>query len=426
MEKFDEKEGRWITFRGRKIFIRSGESLGSAMSRSGKFGRDDRRVAKHEAKLEKGNKDVLDKHIDRFKGKNKKEAELKFKNTAQRYKSEWTKDYPSYGEPNRQAGKNRINENAKTQEEANTRTMRNYFKYSQEDRRELYHEALQKKLADYKAKKQSNNKIDDKQNDYTFTKTGGNNYFTTERVDKDGDMIGKIETHDRDVKKTYYVAWKPKDENLKYSPNAKWETQSFDTKAEALNYLKEKQSNNKIKDLKQKALNSKPNLYEQIHSVPTKEEMDYAIAKQSNNKYDVKYSDKDFVENWKNVDLDKANKIKEELGKYGDVSIEKAETIKNYVEKKKSNNKVNTNSIIERSGKVNQKTLKSYADDGLATDITRYSDKDIDKLEKKHGRLTHLKTSMGTYGMNGALLKSEKTGEYFVITARNSTLFRIV
>ena len=37
MEKYDDEDGVWRTIRGRRVFIREGESLGSAMSRSGKF-----------------------------------------------------------------------------------------------------------------------------------------------------------------------------------------------------------------------------------------------------------------------------------------------------------------------------------------------------------------------------------------------------
>ena len=57
MEKFNEDDGVWRTISGRKVFIRDGESLGSAMSRSGKF--------KTMSRVEK-NKDKYDK-IAKFK-----------------------------------------------------------------------------------------------------------------------------------------------------------------------------------------------------------------------------------------------------------------------------------------------------------------------------------------------------------------------
>lgn len=70
-----------------------------------------------------------------------------------------------------------------------------------------------------------------------------------------------------------------------------------------------------------------------------------------------------------------------------------------------------------------QKSLKTLVDDGRAKDITRLDDTETRKLDEKHGRLERVKVIHGTYGMNGALLQSNKTGEYFVITARNSNLF---
>lgn len=65
MEKFNEDDGVWRTISGRKVFIRDGESLSSAMSRSGKFSKMSR--------VEK-NKDKYDK-IDKFK---KRKATNKF------------------------------------------------------------------------------------------------------------------------------------------------------------------------------------------------------------------------------------------------------------------------------------------------------------------------------------------------------------
>lgn len=76
-------------------------------------------------------------------------------------------------------------------------------------------------------------------------------------------------------------------------------------------------------------------------------------------------------------------------------------------------------SVVKR---LNQKGLKELANNG-ATDITRYSEAQLKKLEGKHGRLEVVKTTKGTYGMNGGLFRSHKTGEYFVITSRNGNLF---
>lgn len=70
-----------------------------------------------------------------------------------------------------------------------------------------------------------------------------------------------------------------------------------------------------------------------------------------------------------------------------------------------------------------QKSLKALVEEGKATDITQYDDDQTRALDKKHGRLERIKVTSGTYGMNGALLQSNETGEYFVITSRNGNLF---
>lgn len=67
--------------------------------------------------------------------------------------------------------------------------------------------------------------------------------------------------------------------------------------------------------------------------------------------------------------------------------------------------------------------MKSLIDEGKATDITTLDDDATRALQNKHGRLEKVQVTKGTYGMNGALLQSRETGEYFVITSRNSNLF---
>lgn len=65
-----------------------------------------------------------------------------------------------------------------------------------------------------------------------------------------------------------------------------------------------------------------------------------------------------------------------------------------------------------------QKQLKDMARDGIATDITSWSQEQIMEIKP----LTKIAVSKGTYGMNGALLKDDN-GNLYVITARNSNLF---
>lgn len=70
-----------------------------------------------------------------------------------------------------------------------------------------------------------------------------------------------------------------------------------------------------------------------------------------------------------------------------------------------------------------QKSLQKLVDDGKAEDITRLSNEETKALGEKEGRLEAIKVTKGVYGMNGALLKSKKTGRRYVITARNTNLF---
>jgi len=71
---------------------------------------------------------------------------------------------------------------------------------------------------------------------------------------------------------------------------------------------------------------------------------------------------------------------------------------------------------------TSQKALKAMANAGYAKDITNNSFEANERLRKKHGRLEKIKTTKGVYGTNGAILRSRETGEYFVITARNSNI----
>ena len=64
------------------------------------------------------------------------------------------------------------------------------------------------------------------------------------------------------------------------------------------------------------------------------------------------------------------------------------------------------------------KDLKNMISDGVATDATHFTTKEIDTLKPYNVSYT-----LGVYGKNGALIVSEK-GNY-VITNRNSLLFYI-
>ena len=76
--------------------------------------------------------------------------------------------------------------------------------------------------------------------------------------------------------------------------------------------------------------------------------------------------------------------------------------------------------------KYTLKHLKQLANDEVALDITNISDFNLEQLEAHENGFKKIGISVGTYGMNGALFKGYTTGGLYVITARNSTLFRLV
>ncbi len=76
--------------------------------------------------------------------------------------------------------------------------------------------------------------------------------------------------------------------------------------------------------------------------------------------------------------------------------------------------------------KYTLKHLKQLAHDEAALDITNISDFNLEQLQAYENGFKKIGISKGIYGMNGALLKGYTTGRLFVITSRNSTLFRLV
>lgn len=179
MEKYDENEGKWRTIRGRRVFIREGESLESAMSRSGKFKRSDIKEKRSQARYD----EATHKFWDNKSKKSNRQAENKMKRETL--------------EPNKkqQAEKNRINENANIEGSGKTRVQRNWNKYSEEQRREVRHEEIQKKLAEYKAKKQSNNKVE------KLVKKG-NTYIPIRKGENEEDVVRNyVKTNDKETMK---------------------------------------------------------------------------------------------------------------------------------------------------------------------------------------------------------------------------------
>ena len=77
--------------------------------------------------------------------------------------------------------------------------------------------------------------------------------------------------------------------------------------------------------------------------------------------------------------------------------------------------------------KTTIKELKRIAKyDRFAKDITYLSFDDANRLIDKENGLTVQMVSVGIYGLNGALLKGNKTQNTYVITARSSTLAQLV
>lgn len=68
--------------------------------------------------------------------------------------------------------------------------------------------------------------------------------------------------------------------------------------------------------------------------------------------------------------------------------------------------------------KYTLKELKRLAYVGMATNVSNWAEEDLPECYEKIGY------SVGTYGINGGLYK-DKNGDFYVITARNSNLFRI-
>lgn len=69
---------------------------------------------------------------------------------------------------------------------------------------------------------------------------------------------------------------------------------------------------------------------------------------------------------------------------------------------------------------ITRKQLRDMVNRGMATDITTWDGEKVANMWVSVEALSH-----GTNGMNGGLFKDNKTGEYYVITARNGNLFRL-
>ena len=71
--------------------------------------------------------------------------------------------------------------------------------------------------------------------------------------------------------------------------------------------------------------------------------------------------------------------------------------------------------------KYTVKAIKNLVLSGAATDITNYNFDKMNEFLKSH-TLERIGVSCGIYGINASLLQDANTGNYYAITARNSTL----
>ena len=133
-----EEKGVWRTVRGRRVFIREGEDLASAMARSGKFKREDIREGRRETS-------VNDKLNKADKTTSKRQSEILRNKAIKRNSLFFLKG--------KQDEKNEINPTAYIEGGANTRVKRNWNRYSEEQRREERENVLRQKIQDYKNKK---------------------------------------------------------------------------------------------------------------------------------------------------------------------------------------------------------------------------------------------------------------------------------
>lgn len=134
----------------------------------------------------------------------------------------------------------------------------------------------------------------------------------------------------------------------------------------------------------------------------------------------------------KEEDFELIKKIEEELKKNNEFSFELPRnwTLKTLYKKiKEENSKKKSNKLAYIIGKeirktakatYTQKQLKDMIAEGVAIDITRYSNSELAKLRKEE-QLEPIGSSHGIYGANGRLYRG-KSGKLYAVTARNTAL----
>ncbi len=206
-----------------------------------------------------------------------------------------------------------------------------------------------------------------------------------------------------------------KERNIKFNEDNFFDKYK-ETMANDIERLYNKASENKSNSSSNKEINN--SIREKTgHKFPTTEE---AVANLEKARQEQARQQKEWDDNVKKIQ--EQQKIAKNNNSTND-TMNKA--IREKASKKSETKQSKNSNMSDREIKnlKSQKSLKALIDEGKAQDITRLDDKKTKALRDKHGRLNVVQVTKGTYGMNGALLQSEKTGEYFVITSRNGNLF---
>ncbi len=71
------------------------------------------------------------------------------------------------------------------------------------------------------------------------------------------------------------------------------------------------------------------------------------------------------------------------------------------------------------------KDIRTMIKNGIAKDITNYTDDEFKELYKEESGLEKVFSTLGVYGRNGILLQGNKTGQLYGITQRNQLVFNV-
>ena len=438
MAEFNGKQGVWRTVGGRRIFIADGEDLKTAMEKSGKFKIDTTKLEGKYVTLPERTKE-------------EEESDERYANAKAMYKltgdEKYKKIYQDEIEKITERVRKKVEEEKATTNKAKE-SAEQYMKDHYEERKQQFNQWLEdtKKIGG---------------EDDTFKKATNDHFINYDKINSIMTEEDKLEVKKLDnVLKENYDKF---GSNYKYSDEVKEARERANKIYEKYdNMLKNKEyisirnrENGEIKKYTKEEFSreAENNFKDNEEKIKQQIETDYALdfGDSSDNYRDTKYVP--FSEKEKAVKQSKLENLQTQLDnetnifKKGEIQEEiymirddfkgTKEEYREHLQKEREKRerqyekeRLERQSLIreqrlrESSQKVKtQKGLKEMADDGLAKDITTYSDEETKKLRKKHGRLEVVKLTKGTYGMNGALLKSSETGEYFVITARNGNLF---